>query len=163
MTFQIFQKKEGRMPPKKSSATQKGNINAVDINKKKLAEELVAVGKDQLSHPPNWLINKKALEEWNRLVKEFDKKSMIGNLDYNNLGVYCNAFVKYLEATKDIEKNGTYIFKSPNPAVAIQMKYSEEMRKYSSLLGLSTESRLSIGENILNGKSAGLGEEMGDI
>ena len=134
-----------------------------EINKKKLAEELVTTEKNQLANPPNWLINKKALEEWERLAKEFAKKSMIGNLDYNNLGVYCNAFVKYLEATKDIEKNGTYIFKSPNPAVAIQMKYSEEMRKYSAMLGLSTESRLKIGESILNEKSAGIGEEMGDI
>ncbi|WP_454053960.1 P27 family phage terminase small subunit [Clostridium sp. Marseille-Q7071] len=70
-----------------------------------------------------------------------------GNLDLNNLGAYCNAYSSYIEITNEIKRTATKFIEYTNkvgatniienPLIKIQMKYSDEMRKYSSLLGLT--------------------------
>ena len=71
----------------------------------------------------------------------------------NNLGAYCNAYSSYLEASKELAKQPQvveYTNKAgatnfvENPYIKIQLKYSDEMRRYSSLLGLSIDSRLKL-------------------
>lgn len=124
-------------------ALQKGDLTAKAKNQKELEEKMVHLGNEQLQIPPSWLINDTAHEEWARLVKEFDKKSMINNLDYNNLGAYCNAFAKYAEI---VEKLGMNIMIGPhiNPLVQMELKYAEEMRKFANILGLTSEGKLKL-------------------
>jgi len=94
-----------------------------------------------------------AKKEWKRLNEQFKELKFISNLDYNNLGTYCNAFSSYIDVTnqlKDEPLTVTHINKFgganivENPLIKIQIKYSEEMKKYSSLLGLTIDSRLKI-------------------
>lgn len=149
----------GRIVPLEN---QKGNITEETIKKKQLAEESVFVGNEQLENPPEWLINEVAVNEWKRLVKEFNKKSLISNLDYNNLGAYCNAFARYTDIVK---KLGTKVLvgKENHPLVQLELKYSDEMKKYGSLLGLTMESRLKMGSGIVTKKEEQIENVFGEI
>lgn len=129
---------------------------------KQLEEELVFVGNDQLENPPEWLVNEIAVNEWIRLVEQFNKKSMISNLDYNNLGAYCNAFARYTSIVKNL-KTDVMIVEDVNPLVNLELKYSDEMKRYGALLGLTMESRLKIGSGIKTTSDEKLNKEFGDI
>ena len=107
-------------------------------------------GQNQLKRPPTWLIDNVAKKEWRRIVKELEKINLIGNLDRNNLGGYCNAFANYVKATEILKdqtyyidretRNGVIVVK--NPMVDIRATYAEEMRKFASLCGLTIDARL---------------------
>lgn len=129
---------------------------------KQLEEELVFVGNDQLENPPEWLVNEIAVNEWIRLVEQFNKKSMISNLDYNNLGAYCNAFARYTSIVKNL-KTDVMIVEDVNPLVNLELKYSDEMKRYGALLGLTMESRLKVGSGIKTSSDEKLNKEFGDI
>lgn len=117
---------------------------------------------DQLETPPSWLVDEVAIGEWKRLVKEFGKKSMIGNLDYNNLGAYCNAFAKWVEITQKLGKL-VMIGRQANPLVQLEIKYSDEMKKYAVLLGLTAEGKLKKLEEKQNNSENNVKSEFGDI
>lgn len=129
--------------------------------KKELAEN-ERFDADQLKTPPDWLVDTLAAKEWKRLVKEFGKKSMIGNLDYNNLGAYCNAFAKWVEITQKLGKL-VMIGRQANPLVQLEIKYSDEMKKYAVLLGLTAEGKLKKLEEKQNNSENNVKSEFGDI
>lgn len=133
-----------------------------EILKKQLAEQSVFVGNEQLETPPDWLLGDEALNEWKRLVKEFSKKSMISNLDYNNLGAYCNAFVKWKTISKKLEFN-LLVVGEVNPLVQLELKYADEMKKFGNLLGLSIESRLKKGQIFQEEGEENINIVLGDI
>jgi P27 family predicted phage terminase small subunit len=151
------------MPPKKQLSAQKGDLTEEVQKKKQLEEEAVFVGNDQLENPPEWLVSKRAESEWIRLVNEFNKKSMISNLDFNNLGAYCNAFSRYADIVEDLRSESVLIVGQANPLIALELKYSDEMRKYASLLGLSVESRLKLGAGLVSDKENEVEDSFGDI
>lgn len=150
------------MGRRKPAALQKGDLTVRVQKQKELEEQSIFIENDQLQIPPTWLINSEATNEWIRLVKEFDKKSMINNLDYNNLGAYCNAFAKYTEI---VEKLGMDIMIgiNVNPLVQMELKYAEEMRKFASLLGLTSESRLKLGSIVAGVTSNEVENRFGEI
>lgn len=129
--------------------------------KKELAEN-ERFDADQLKTPPDWLVDTLAAKEWKRLVKEFGKKSMIGNLDYNNLGAYCNAFAKWVAITQKLGKL-VMIGRQANPLVQLEIKYSDEMKKYAVLLGLTAEGKLKKLEEKQNNSENNVKSEFGDI
>lgn len=145
----------------KAVGAQTKNNTKAEINEKKLREEVTYVGRDQLESVPEWLVGKAAKAEWKRLVKEFNKKSLLSNLDYNNLGLYCNAYARYRMISDSLTLQGVMIGKNHNPLVALELKYSDELKKYSNLLGLSSESRLNIGSNILTQENKEIENEFG--
>lgn len=147
---------------RKPLEVQKKHLTKEEIEIKKLEEESIFIESDQLEQPPEWLINEIALKEWKRLVIEFNKKSMISNLDYNNLGAYCNAFSKYTTLTKQVKLN-FMIGMDVNPLVNLELKYSEEMKKFGNLLGLTIESRLKIGSKKGVEEQEGIEDEFGEI
>ncbi len=151
------------MPPRKPIEAQSRHNTQEEIEKKQLEEESVWVGDEQLDNPPGWLSGKVAIDEWYRLVTEFKKKQLVSNLDYNNLGAYCNAFAMYVEITEDLKEDDILPGTQVNPLVNLQLKYSEEMRKFASTLGLTVQSRLQSGGNALNAKDKELGNDFGDI
>lgn len=148
---------------KTSVETQARHNTKSEIAKKKLEEESTFVGNDQLKTPPKWLVDEDAHKEWKRLIKEFGKKSLISNLDYNNLGLYCNAFIRYRNISSKLTKQGVMILGDPNPLVALEIKYSDEIKKYSGLLGLTSESRLNLGSNKINHEEQKVEGTFGDI
>ncbi|MBO5461166.1 MAG: phage terminase small subunit P27 family [Ruminococcus sp.] len=136
--------------PRKPLVTQRGNLTVLTMQNRKREEDDVKTGKNQLKRPPDWLIDDVAKKEWRRIVKELESIHLVGNLDRNNLGGYCNAFANYVKATNILKdqtyyidretRNGVIVVK--NPMVDIQKTYADEMRRFASLCGLTIDSRL---------------------
>ncbi|MBC2855257.1 P27 family phage terminase small subunit [Cetobacterium sp. 2A] len=147
---------------RKPLEVQTKHLTQEEIKIKKLEQESVFVGNEQLKIPPDWLVNEIATKEWVRLVEQFNKKSMISNLDYNNLGAYCNAFARYASIVTNL-KTDVMIVEEINPLVSLELKYSDEMKRYGSLLGLTMESRLKAGSGIITIIDEKLDKEFGDV
>lgn len=136
--------------PRKPLEMQRGNLTVVSIEQRRLEEKQAKTGASQLSRPPDWLINDVAVKEWKRIVKELKKINLIGNLDRNSLGGYCNAFANYVKATDILKDQEFYIERKTrtgnivvkNPMVDIQKGYADEMRRFASLCGLTIDARL---------------------
>lgn len=136
--------------PKKPIDMQKAHLTLVEKQNKKAEEDSVTTGNNQLKTPPRWLINDVAKKEWRRIVRELNKIQIVGNLDYANLGGYCNAYANYIQVTEILKdqtysieretRTGTIIVK--NPLVDIQTNYAAEMRRFAALCGLTIDSRL---------------------
>ncbi len=93
--------------PKKPIDMQKAHLTLVEKQNRKAEEDSVTTGNNQLKTPPRWLINDVAKKEWRRIVRELNKIQIVGNLDYANLGGYCNAYANYIQVT-EILKDQTY-------------------------------------------------------
>ena len=139
--------------PRKPLSMQKGNLTVLQQEKKQDEEKIIVVGREQLSKPPSWVVGAVAKKEFTRIVKELNEINVVGNLDLNNLGGYCNSYSMYLKATKELSKQAMLIKKFnqngtanyvENPLINIQKKYAEEMRKFASLCGLTIDSRLKV-------------------
>ena len=136
--------------PKKPIDMQKAHLTLVEKQNRKAEEDSVTTGNNQLKTPPRWLINDVAKKEWRRIVRELNKIQIVGNLDYANLGGYCNAYANYIQVTEILKdqtyyierktRTGTIIVK--NPLVDIQTNYASEMRRFAALCGLTIDSRL---------------------
>lgn len=136
------------------------------------AEEAVVVGKEQLEKPPSWLIDGMAKKEFKRIIAEFEKINIVGNLDLNNIAGYCNSYSLYRKTTKELKNadllvearmpNGAYTLKE-NPLIKIQKNYAEEMRKFASLCGLTIDSRLKAGTKKISKENEDITDEFGDI
>ena len=137
---------------RKPLSMQKGNLTVLQQEKKQSEEKIITVGKEDLEKPPTWVLGVVAKKEFKRIVKELEKIDMIGNLDLNNLGAYCNAYSTYLKSTKELSKSTLTIEKETqygvniveNPLINIQKKYADEMRKFATLCGLTVDSRLKV-------------------
>ena len=141
--------------PKKPLELQMKHLTQEEKTNKELEEqEIRNLNKNQLAKPPTWLRDLTAKKEWKRLNKELEEISVICNLDYNNLGAYCNAYSFYVQATKELDKE---------PLIRIQLKYSEEMKKFASLLGLTIDSRLKIATIKNQNNQNDLVDDFGDI
>ena len=144
--------------------------NAEKLQKEE-EEDLLVLGKEQLQDPPDWLINDVAINEFKRIVKEIDKIDVIGNLDINNLGGYCNSYALYLKSTEELKgkslmirkmtKNGPITIK--NPLIEIQKNYADEMRKFASLCGMTIDSRLKVATIKTTKQQEDIIDEFGDI
>lgn len=153
---------------RKPLSEQAGNLTR-EIRARKTAEESMAkTGNAHFLKPPKWLINAVAVKEYRRLVKELKNLDMLGNLDTNALGSYCNAFAKYLEVTEELKTAPMTVLNGSgtpveNPLFALQMKYSKEMRDTGRLCGLTIDSRLKFASTKLDRIEENITEEFGDI
>ncbi len=135
---------------RKPISMQKGNLTVFQQEKKRMEEEYIRTGRNQLKTPPIWLIDDIAKKEFKRIVKELKEIDMIGNLDLNNLGAYCNAFSNYIHVTEQLKDQDYYVVRETrtgtiivkNPLIDIQTNYASEMRKFASLCGMTIDSRL---------------------
>lgn len=158
--------------PRKPLSMQKKHLTVEEKSLKEQAEDFIIVGKEQLHLTPKWLIDDTAKKEFRRIIKEFDKVDVVGNLDLNNIGGYCNAYSFYLKATQELKgqtltitkcmPNGAYTTVE-NPLIKIQKGYADEMRKFSALCGLTIDSRLKIATTKVNKQQENIIDEFGDI
>ncbi len=146
--------------PRKLLSQQKGHLKVEQQLEKAAAETAISVGQEQLNTPPDWLIDEKAIAEFRRVVKEFRKIEVIGNLDLNNIAGYCNAFALYVKATGDLK--GLPLL-AQKELVEIQNKYAAEMRKFAALCGLTIDSRLKIGAKKAQETQQEIEDTFGDI
>lgn len=151
---------------------QEGHLTKQQQQEKEIQENFIRCATDQLKNPPIWLRDNIAKNEWKRLVEQFKYIGVITNLDLNNLGVYCNAYSGYLETTKELKNQPLTIEYTnkggstniiENPLIKIQIKYSDEMKRYSSLLGLTIDSRLKMATIKLTETKKDIREDFGDI
>nr|DAR47966.1 MAG TPA: terminase small subunit [Caudoviricetes sp.] len=152
------------MGARKSLNQQKGNLTVIQQQQKELEEERAKtfVGKEELKNPPNWLVNEIAIEEWKRIVKELEATPLFNNLDYNNLGVYCNSVAKYSELVKQVGMKFR-IGKELNNLVSLELKYSDEIKKYASLLGLTLDGKLRLITGDIKAEANKTEQEFGEI
>lgn len=134
---------------------QKGNITQLVQYVRGAEEKQIVTGKNQLSRPPDWLIDEVAISEYKRIIKEMKKIEIIGNLDRNNVACYCNAFANYVKITQDLKNEPGVLMRETrtgaivvrNPKIDLQRMYADEMRKFASLCGLTIDSRLKAAAN----------------
>lgn len=107
--------------------------------------------------PPD-ILDKKAMEEWKRVIPGLRKTGVLTTVDVMCLAAYCQSYSRWYEAEKVIAKNGTtysgytkngdeIIRKNPNVDIAKQAMH--EMRAFASELGITPASRARV-----NGKQA---------
>ena len=123
-------------------------------------EAAVKAGKDQLKAPPEWLVDEVAVGEWWRVVNELTNVGIIGNLDVQNIAGYCNAFALYRRTIETMTMEGTFFDKG---MIAAVKGYSDEMRKFAALCGLTIDSRLKVGSQVVSKKQEEVNDKFGDI
>ena len=157
---------------RKPLAMQQGNLTKEIKEQKQIEEQIITTGDEDLKKAPSWLIDKIAKDEFKRLVLEFEKVNMVGNLDLNNIACYCNAYANYRKATKELSTQPFMVEKVmpngiettiENPLIKIQKNYAEEMRKFSALCGLTIDSRLKYATVKITKDESDINEDFGDI
>ena len=123
-------------------------------------EAAVKAGKDQLEAPPEWLVDEIAVDEWWRVVNELTNVGIIGNLDVQNIAGYCNAFALYRKTIETMTREGAFFDKGMISAVK---GYSDEMRKFAALCGLTIDSRLKVGSQVVSKKQEEVNNKFEDI
>lgn len=151
---------------------QEGNLTKEDKERKRLEEQMIKTGAEDLGKAPSWLINAVAKREYKRILKDLKKIEIVGNLDLSNLAGYCNAYAMYRKATEELaggelivertSSQGT-TYEAENPLIMIQKKYAEEMRKFASMCGLTIDSRLKAASVKVEKIEDEIEDEFGDI
>ncbi len=159
--------------PRKPVQMQSKNLTKEEKENKIIEEKMIVQGKEMLEKPPTWLNDPLAKKEFKRIVSEFEKMEIdvIGNLDINNLGGYCNSFASYVKVTKTLKKEEILIEKETrygttivrNPLIDVQKMYSEEMRKFAAMCGLTIDSRLKAATVTREKTDADIEDEFGDF
>lgn len=139
---------------------QKGNLTVEQQVQMEQAEAAVLVDQDQLMRPPRWLIDATARKEWKRVTRILMEIQIIGNLDLNNIGGYCNAYSMYIRAIQQVSEAGNLFDKDK---VDCMKKYADEMRKFAALCGLTVDSRLKAGAYIAGKKEDDVNDMFGEI
>lgn len=153
---------------RKPLSEQTGNLTKEIQTRRSIEQEMTKTDKRYFLRSPKWLINSVAVKEYKRIVKELKRLDMLGNLDTNALGKYCNAFAKYLEITEKLKDAPLTIVNSAgneveNPLFNLQFKYSKEMRDNARLCGITIDSRLKFASQKLDKIDDAISDEFGDI
>lgn len=153
---------------RKPLSEQTGNLTTEIQTRRSVEQDMARTGTEYFMKPPKWLINQTAVKEYRRIVKELGKLELLGNLDTNALGNYCNAFAKYTEITEKLKDAPLTVINSAgneveNPLVNLQIKYSKEMRDNGRLCGITIDSRLKFASQKLDSIEDDISEKFGDI
>ena len=158
--------------PRKPNAAKTRHSTKEEIELSQVVEESVVTSSDELDIIPTWLKNKTAEKEYRRLLKNFKEINIIGNLDLNNLVIYCNLYAdiraiekaaKKLSMTRKDDK-GILRVNSEYERISYQkLKYMDSLRKYADTLGLTVSSRLKAGTQKVNDEQEDINDKFGDI
>lgn len=157
---------------RKPMEQQVGNLTKEDKERKKLEEQVVKTGAEDIGKTPSWLIDATAKREYKRILKDLKRIEIVGNLDLSNLAGYCNAYALYRKATAQLSGEDLIVEKvsaqgvaydAENPLIMVQKKYAEEMRKFASLCGMTIDSRLKAATMKVDKIEDEIEDEFGDI
>lgn len=153
---------------RKLLSEQQGDLTQAAQISKQQAEDAVTGTKRAIFRPPKFLIDETARKEYKRLVKLLQEIDIIGDIDVNNIAMYCNAFAKYCDATEQLGEQGITIVNADgvtmeNPLVNTQRKYAEECRKFAVTCGLTLDSRLKAGQAKVDKANREIEDLFGDI
>lgn len=142
---------------------QKGNLTKEQQEKRRAEQAIAATDDAYFKKPPKWLTDPIAVSEYKRIFKALKDMDMLGDLDANNLACYCNAFANFRTATEQLVNESFVVEGKENPLIAVQLKYSKEMREFGRLCGLSIDSRLKFAAVKLDKIESDIDDEFGDI
>ena len=131
-------------------AINKSHLSIAQKQDRAYGEEMLKSGDDKI-FAPTWL-DKVAKKEFKRLAAELKKLDIICNVDIGGLAIACDAYSKYIMATKAINEQtidavmtrfqgSTSVKKSPISPVE---KYAMIYRYYCSEYGLTPAARIKI-------------------
>ena len=158
--------------PRKPNSAKTRHSTKEEIELSQVVEKSVETSADELDIIPTWLKNKTAEKEYKRLLNNFKEINIIGNLDLNNLVIYCNLYAdvraienaaKKLSMTKRDDK-GILRVNAEYERISYQkLKYMDSLRKYADTLGLTVSSRLKAGTKKVNDEQENINGKFGDI
>jgi len=98
--------------------------------------------------PPKPL-SRRAKMHWRKLVPQLQAVGLIGEIDRDAMGMYCEAQARWSEANQEIQKNGVIVvspqgFPMQSPYLAISNKAFEQMRQLLPEFGMTPSSRTRI-------------------
>lgn len=101
-----------------------------------------------LPRAPTYL-DKKAQNEWRRMVKELHPIGLLTNIDLTALSAYCSSYSIWVDAITKIQKHGPLIkaqsgFPMQSPYLQIANKAQGEMRKWLIEFGMTPSSRTRV-------------------
>lgn len=108
--------------------------------------------------PPEWL-RAEAVEVWQRLAPDLQRKSLLTAHDADAFAVLCDAIVQYQQASKLIQAAGVLI-KGPNgaatknPAMQLARDAAQTIRTYAQEFGLTPSARSTSSLEPARGKNA---------
>ena len=150
---------------RKILSEQKGNLTTEQKENIKASEEYcknLAGNKLKIS-PPKWVKGEIAKKEYRRLAKMLTNNEYLGELDTNNLAIYCNAFEKYQNLNAEYETLDMDYFDERDKILKQITVQTETMRKFAGTLGLTVDSRLKFGSIKTKTVDDDIAEEFGDI
>lgn len=111
----------------------------------------------RLEPEPPFELSARAREEWDRVVPELSRLSIVKPIDAATLAAYCEAFATFVAATADIQARGLVVenrsvkkdgtestWFTANPSVGIQKSSSAELRALASEFGLTPASETKV-------------------
>lgn len=100
-------------------------------------------------NPPTWL-SREAKAEWKRVAPGLVRLDLIKPEDRATLAAYCETWARFVEATKDVTKNGitvrnestrkdgtSSVWWTKNPAVAVAEQASARLLQFANHFGLT--------------------------
>ena len=110
--------------------------------------------------PPDLLAGE-ALIEWDRTTCELNKIGILSHLDLAAVSAYCQAWVRWLAAEKNLAKTGPVVKASSgypilNPSLTISNKALQQVRRLACELGLTPSARTRISLDLKAGEPTAL-------
>ena len=156
---------------KKNSENLLGHRTELEQKKQEMVEEeinKVSKGINDFKLPS--YMSKEAKQEFRRIKPLLENVALTG-LDFSNLIGYLNAYSLYTQAQKELSQSSLLVEKTvkgvttqvENPLLKVIRNNADEMRKFSSLIGLTYNSRYQIATNKVADNQNSIDEEFGDI
>ena len=134
-------------------------LHLLENNKNRLTKKQIQERIDGQIHPntnqincPDWL-DEIGRREWERITNELIELGLMTNIDVVSLGIYCDAYSKYVEATLQIQEDGLTVEHInnqgakntvTNPAVQVANKYADLIKKFVIEFGLTPSARAKL-------------------
>jgi P27 family predicted phage terminase small subunit len=153
-------------------ADGKTHLTKAEINRRRQEEKAVKADAGKIVCP-TWLTDQVARNIFKAAAKELKKLELLANLDVTTLAQYSEALARYRQVTKELKGQPLLVDKPTaygdvkihNPLLTLQLKLSEETRKYGDKLGFTVGARLKLSATP-NGKKppkpAGKFDEFGE-
>ena len=131
----------GQRGPKKKS-TRRKQLEVTE--RKKTAKDV----EPQLCIPkPPKFLSAAARREWRRISSELFELKLLSNIDTTALAAYCDFFVQFIEARKQVEEHGMVMevgeqgYQQISPYFTAMLKLADQVKKYLVEFGMTPSSR----------------------
>lgn len=127
-----------------------------EVERRKAAAQKLQRKKPVKPKPPIWL-DDEARQVWKKTLKDLADFDILDKVDSEALAIYCDAVVRYREATLKVREEG-YISlnaqgaETVSPYVRAAQSYARIMLQYAEKLGLTPNGRARLAKKIADGE-----------